>query len=195
MPDLKPQPGHEIARRLELRGAHAWVVVLKPEEVSAPTLESLHDELEVYLGGPVRILDARELPIADLCQRLQTPPEDVVVLTGLDSFDERRWQALDVKRDGMARQGALVLWLSPTGVQGLCGHAPNLRSFIGGSIFLLGPDGGIMTEEERQRRLDDLAAHYKLDNQRVIQLAEARELPPDPEFVEWLVLLGRGDLL
>jgi hypothetical protein len=52
-----------------------------------------------------------------------------------------------------------------------------------------------MTEEERQRRLADLAAHYKLDNEQVIRLAEARTLPPDPEFVEWLVLLGRGDLL
>lgn len=195
MPDFEPRPGHEIARRLELRGGHAWVVVLKPGETVQSALEALEDELDVYVGGPVRTLDASGLSIADLRERLHTPPDDVVVLTGLDDFDKDSWTALDINRDGMARQGTLVLWLSPEGVLGLCRHAPNLRSFIGGSIFHLGPDGGIMTEEERQRRRADLAAHYKLDNGQVIQLAEARKLPPEPEFVEWLVLLGRGDLL
>jgi len=195
LPDLEPQPGHEIARRLELRGSHAWAVVLKPPDTAVPALDAFEDELEVYLGGRVRTVDASQLSMADLREQLQSPPDDVIVLTGLDDFDEDSWTALDINRDGMERQGTLVLWLSSEGALGLCRHAPNLRSFIGGSIFHLGPDGGIMTEQERQRRLADLAAHYKLDNEQVIRLAEARTLPPDPEFVEWLVLLGRGDLL
>jgi len=195
LPDLAVSPGHEIARRLEIRGDGAWIVVLKPAQETEPALEAFEDELYVCLGGPVRFLDAGQLPVADLREQLHTPPDDVVVLGGLDNFNEERWTALDINRDGMARQGALVLWLSPAGAQALCRHAPNIRSFIGGSIFPLGPDGGIMPEAERRQRLADLAAHYKLDNEQVIQLAEDRKLPPDPEFAEWLVLLGRGDLL
>lgn len=195
MPDFAESAGHEIARRLELRGGSAWAVVLKPAQHRESALEALQDELDVYLGGPVRLLDASQLPVVDLREQLHTPPHDVVVLGGLDNFDEQRWAALDINRDGIARPGALVLWLSSGGVQGLCRNAPNIRSFVGGSIFPLGPDGGIMTEAERRRRLDDLAAHYKLDNEQVIQLAEDQKLPPEPEFAEWLVLLGRGDLL
>lgn len=195
MPDFAESPGHEIARRLEIGGGPAWLAVLKPAEAADAALEALEDELQVYLGSPMRILDASRLSIAELREELHSPPDDTVVLTGLDDLDEASWTALDINRDGMARQGALLLWLSSEGVLGLCRHAPNLRSFIGGSIFHLGRDAGIMTEEERQRRLAELAAHYKLDNQQVIQLAEARTLPPEPEFVEWLVLLGRGDLL
>ncbi len=77
----------------------------------------------------------------------------------------------------------------------MCQYAPNIRGFIGGSIFALGPDEGVMSEGERQRRLRELADHYRLRNEQVLQMAEAGTLPPQPEFVEWLVLLGRGDLL
>lgn len=195
MPDLAVSPGHEIARRLEIRGDGAWIVVLKAAQDIEPALEALEEELDVYLGGPVRTVDASQLPVADLREQLQSPADGTVVLTGLDDLDEERWAALDINRDGMARQGALVLWLSPAGVQGLCRYAPNIRSFIGGSIFLLGQDAGMMSEAEREGRLTDLAAHYGLTSRQIIEMAEARKLPPDPEFAEWLVLLGRGDLL
>lgn len=114
---------------------------------------------------------------------------------GLDAWSLNSWLSLDINRDGMERQGALIFWLCPTAISELCQSAPNIRSFIGGSIFLLGPDEGIMTEEERQRRLEELARHYQLDNEQVIRMGEGRSLPPEPQFVEWLVLLGRGDLV
>ena len=195
MPEFAESPAHEVARRLEMRGGNAWFVVLKGAEHAETALEALGDELKVYLGNPVRVLDASRLSTAELRRQLRSPADDTVVLTGLDDFDEDRWTALDINRDGIARPGVLVSWVSPTGLQGLCRHAPNRKSFIGGSIFQLGADAGIMTEEERQRRLADLVAHYQLDNEQVIRLAEVRRLPPEPEFAEWLVLLGRGDLL
>ena len=52
-----------------------------------------------------------------------------------------------------------------------------------------------MTEEERQERLKELSEHFGLTAEEVVQKAEARELPHEPEFVEWLVLLDRGDLV
>jgi hypothetical protein len=52
-----------------------------------------------------------------------------------------------------------------------------------------------MTSTERQERLADLESHFQISGSEVIAQAEAGTLPPEPHFVEWLVLLGRGDLV
>lgn len=88
-----------------------------------------------------------------------------------------------------------MLWLSAAGVSDLCSHAPNLRSFIGGSIFIVGSKGGEMAADERAERLRQLCDFYGLNNDEIIEKARKRELPAEPEFVEWLALLGRGDLV
>ena len=51
-----------------------------------------------------------------------------------------------------------------------------------------------MTEKERESRVSELALHYGTSNVEIVLKAESGELPPEPQFVEWLVLLGRGDL-
>jgi len=195
LPEFIARPAYEIALRLEMRDGCAWSVVLKPEDISDTALRDFEHELSLHLETPVRILDVTGLSFVDLRQQLHTPPGDVVVLVGLDDWSRDSWTSLDINRDGMAREGPLIFWLSPSGVLGLCRHAPNIRSFVGGSIFPLGPEKGVMSEEERQRRLEQFAGHFQLRNEQVIQMAEAGTLPPEPEFVEWLVLLGRGDLV
>ena len=195
MPEFIARPAYQIARGLEVRGTDAWFVVLRPAENPEVALQDFQDELLVYLNAPVRIIDATSASVADLRQQLRTRPDNAVVLVGLDGWNQDSWTSLDINRDGMVRAGALIFWLSPAGVLGLCQYAPNIRSFVGGSIFELGPDEGVMSEGERQRRLEALAEHYQLSNEQVIQMAQAETLPPEPEFVEWLVLLGRGDLL
>lgn len=195
MPEFIAPPAYEIARRAELRRAYAWFVVLKPAVNPDEALQEFQHELSAYLEKPVRILDTSELPPADLRRQLHEPPDDTVLLGGLDGWGQSSWSSLDINRDGMEREGPLILWLSPTAASVLCQSAPNIRSFIGGSFFLLGPDRGIMTEEERVCRLAELADHYQLTSEQVIRMAQARTLPREPEFIEWLVLLGRGDLV
>lgn len=195
MPEFTARPAYQIARGLEVRGTDAWFVVLRPAENSEAALRDFQDELLAYLNAPVRIIDVTNVSVADLRQQLHTPPDDAVVLVGPDGWNQDSWTFVDINRDGMVRPGALIFWLSPSGVSGLCLYAPNIRSFVGGSIFELGPDQGVMSEAERQCRLEALAEHYQLSNEQVIQMAQAGTLPPEPEFVEWLVLLGRGDLL
>jgi len=85
--------------------------------------------------------------------------------------------------------------MAPDAVGRLTEFAPNIRSFIGSSIFLAGPEPGIMTDKERESRLEELRQHYQLSDQEIVRRAEAKELPPEPHFVEWLVLVGRGDLV
>ena len=47
-----------------------------------------------------------------------------------------------------------------------------------------------MTEAERQERLKELSEHFGFSGDEAVRKAEARELPHEPEFVEWLVLAG-----
>jgi hypothetical protein len=53
----------------------------------------------------------------------------------------------------------------------------------------------ILTESESQQRLAALQQSTGKTDAEVIRLAEAGQLPRDPEYGEWLVLLDRGDLL
>jgi hypothetical protein len=195
LPEFIAPPAYEIARRAELRGAYAWFVVLEPAVNPDEALQEFQHELSAYLEKPARILDASGLSVGDLRRQLHEPSHDTVVLVGLDAWNQGSWSSLDINRDGMERAGPLIFWVSSTAASVLCQFAPNIRSFIGGSIFLLGVDRGLMSEEERHRRLEELASHYQLDNEQVIRMAQARTLPREPEFIEWLVLLGRGDLV
>lgn len=152
-------------------------------------------DLAAKFDVPVRRVCAAGRPVGQLRADLQAPDDDAVLITGLDRFDPDHWRALDINRSGLARRGPIVLWLSAEGLTNLCSWAPNLKSFIGGSMFAAASHGGVMTAEERQQRLEQLAAHYRMSGEEVIRLAESGALPTEPQFVEWLVLLGRGDLV
>jgi len=52
-----------------------------------------------------------------------------------------------------------------------------------------------LTTEECDERIDALQEYLGKTNDEVITLAENRQLPTDPEYAEWLILLNRGDLL
>jgi hypothetical protein len=117
------------------------------------------------------------------------------VVTGLDDADAEGWRALDINRSGLARRGPVILWLSNAGVAALCRHAPNIKSFVGGSIIALSHHGAAMTPQERRERVADLESHYAMSSDEVTRMAKSGRLPGDPEFVEWLILLGRGDLV
>jgi hypothetical protein len=72
--------------------------------------------------------------------------------------------------------------------------APNLASWLGGLVFSR-QDPGERLAALRQQRLASLRAWSSKTDEDVIRDAEAGTLPRDPEYAEWLVLLGRGDLL
>jgi hypothetical protein len=52
-----------------------------------------------------------------------------------------------------------------------------------------------MNPAEIADRLDQLTTHYRLSDTQVIERAANGDLPADPEFVEWLILLGRSELV
>ncbi len=195
MPEFLSQPSVEIARRLELRGGNAWIAVLSPPGGPALALDELRTELRSILQISARVLPLGTATFEGLREALQQPNDDAVLLSAGADLTPEKWSSLDIMRSALERTGPVILWLAPNDVANLTQFAPNIRSFIGGSIFIAAPDGGIMTEEDRQRRVKELEKQYQLTNGEIVRRAESKQLPPEPHFVEWLVLIGRGDLV
>jgi len=158
-------------------------------------LDQLQTELQSVLQKPARVIQLEPSTFEELRETLHQPDDDAVVLSGGEGLTPEKWRWLDIMRSALERKGPVILWLAPNDIANLAEFAPNIRSFIGGSIFLAGPDGGIMTETERQERLKELSEHFGFSGDEAVRKAVAKELPHEPEFVEWLVLLGRGDLV
>jgi hypothetical protein len=195
VPEFSSQPFFEIARRLEIRGDTGWLVVLSPAADPTAALEQLQTELQSILQKPARVIPLEPSTFEELRESLHQPGGDTVILSGGTGLTPEKWRSLDIVRSALERSGPVILWLAPNDIANLANLAPNIRSLIGGSIFVVGPDGGMMTEKERRERLKELSEHFGFSDDEAVRKAEARELPHEPEFVEWLVLLGRGDLL
>ena len=195
MPEFSTQPFFEIARRFDIRGETGWLAVLSPVNDTTAALDQMQTELQSILQKHTRVIQLEPSIFEDLSEALHQPDDDAVILSSGTGLPQEKWRSLDIMRSALERKGPVILWLATGDVANLTEHAPNIRSFIGASIFLAGPDGGIMTETERQERLKQLSEHFQLTDEQVVQKAEAGELSNEPEFVEWLVLLDRGDLV
>src|SRR5262245_2321650 len=184
------QPAFEIGRRIDIRGGNTWFVVLGPDDSIAGFIA----DLSASLSRTVRVVTGAG-SMDELLTALASPADDPVLIADLDGLDVGAWSALDVNRSGLAREGAVVLWLSSNGLAHLSHFAPNLRSFVGGSIFPLSLDGSTLTSEERASRIAEMEDHFRMTSEQAIAQAVAGTQPSDPLFVEWLVLLDRGDLV
>jgi len=187
------QPAFEIGRRIEIRGGNTWVVVLGPDTTN-DSIAGFIADLSASLSRTVRVVTGAG-SMDGLLTALASPADDPVLIADLDGVDAEAWSALDINRSGLAREGAVILWLSSYGLANLSCSAPNLRSFVGGSIFPLSPDGSTLTPEERASRIAELEDHFRMTSEQAIAQAVAGTQPSDPLFVEWLVLLDRGDLV
>jgi hypothetical protein len=195
--EFSTQSSVDIARRLEIRGddSRSWIALIIPAQDPQRALSNLEAHLSSLLQRPTRIFNLQDEPFDKLSQRLHEPDDDIAILVAFADIGLERWSSLDLIRSALERKGPIVLWLSSDCVPAIVEHAPNIRSFIGASLFCAGPDGGLMTDEDRQKRLQELGEFYNLTNEEIIHRAESNALPSEPHFVEWLVLLGRGDLV
>ena len=195
MSDLALSPAYDLVRRIDLRavGPEGWFVLVKAQQ-AADFLEDLKAEARTWWNREIRVIDVSRRSVSELCHLLHQPSDDGVVVMGLESWSDEQLQSVDIRRSSLSRQGVVILWLTADGIRRLFHNAPNLRSWIGGSQFRAAPDPSQMTAAERQKRLSELAEHFGLTDDQVVKKAEEETLPSDPEFAEWLVLLGRGDL-
>jgi hypothetical protein len=173
---------------------NTWLGVVVDSQEIEQAAEELTDGIEIFAECLVQNIDVINMKAKFLdCIDLKT---DYIVLRGFDSWNDVDWQKLDCERstlDYTKRGGLLVL--SQKSVENLARYAPNFSSWIGGRIFKLVLGSELLSDEDCEKRLVTLREWTGLSDEDVIKRAESHQLPSDPEYGEWLILLNRGDLI
>lgn len=192
LPHLLSLP--EFALRITARPVAGSLFVLV---CPADLIDKASGRLELELEGELqteRIDGAEDAPT--LIESFQQRDDrHTVIVSGLESFLESDWRRIDLLRSRLLRDGAIVFVISPAAVEQLTRNAPNLASWIGGSMWSLDIGSELLTPEERGRRLEALREWSQRTDTEILRLAEAGSLPEEPEYVEWLILLKRPDLI
>ena len=194
---FKELSGFELLERIELRGedAHSWIAVIGAPDLQALNTFSMELESQSEENNKGRVIFIEGMLLSDIRDAVQSPSSDAVVLFGFEGRSKEFWTSLDINRSALERPGALFFWLSPSAFSELCRYSPNIKSYIGTTIFPYSGVKGALTHEARQQRLRELGEKFKMKDAEVIEKAEKKELEQEPEFVEWLLLLGRSDLV
>ncbi|PSM31821.1 hypothetical protein BVG81_003445 [Haliangium sp. UPWRP_2] len=133
--------------------------------------------------------------LPDAVQQVATSPQPVMVLSGFEALPEEDWASLNFSRSRLLGDHALVFVMGKDALRRLQERAPDLDSLLSGSTWQLDTQADILSADEREQRLEALRRGLDLTDAEVLAQAESGELPSDPRLAEWLVLLGRGDLL
>lgn len=176
-------------------GAGDWSVLVVPVGRSAAAVaENLGEQLQIFSGGAVHLVDAPD-DADEIVRQFETTAPGTLILKELQPLSEDTLQQLDFARSRFLREDAVVLVLHLTTLQRLLRVAPNLASFVEGFVATLDPDAERLSADEKEARLAALRTWAGRTDAQVIDLAERGQLPPDPAFAEWLVLLGHGRLI
>jgi hypothetical protein len=183
----------EFALRLQvLRSASAYAAYLVASDSIDEALADLHDELGALdpVAGISRVVATSASSLVDAIDG--GTAELLVIDARALSADD--WATLDRRRSAIAHRGVLVFVTTSTSFDSLMQHAPNLASWLAGTVFAA-PDHEPADQALRERRLAALRQWAAQTDEEIVAAAVAGTLPRDPEYAEWLVLLGRGDLL
>lgn len=170
-----------------------WAYLTRPGEV-AQALEEVKMELQALDEQASPDVVKPSASAAELLRVLPTLKSDVVLI-GAEGYTEQDWATLDRRRSSLKRaEGVMVFVTTFANFDALMRVAPNLASWLGGFVFAHEDlDAGV--EEVRARRLEALRSLFDKTDDQVIREAKEGRLPRDPEYAEWLTLLGWGELL
>jgi len=173
--------------------AEVWMVIVFSSGPSDHELASTIEELRALPETehrPVEIIDAS--PIHTFLRTIFPMPEDVIVFAvRIEELTDEYLREFDAARNQLLGK-TILFCTTELGLERLALLCPNVYSWIGGQCFAFDESEGVMNVEER---LESLRRHFHLSDAEVIEHATLGTLPTDPAFVEWLALLGRGDLL
>jgi hypothetical protein len=183
----------ELALRIQvLRDKAAYLGYVAARDSAEDVIAELAEEVRVLAPTtpPVRLAATQGDELVDA---LAQQPDEIVLLdaTALTSDD---WSTVDRRRSDVAHRGVVVFIVTDVGFEALMRHAPNLASWLAGDVFAVSHEDEDATEL-RAQRLAALRVWGGCSDEEIVAKANAGGLPPDPEYAEWLVLLGRADLL
>lgn len=193
---MAPRPiglGELALRAANRRGA--WIVLLVSDagSVSRAAEELIAELALMSKDPPVRVHEPGS-PGA-MAQTFAANPSGVLVVSGIDRFTGDDWAHVDLLRSQYQREPSVVLLMTMASMVLLMQHAPNLASWIGGTAWSWDRDAERLDQAQREERLAALREWAGFDDDELVRRAERGELPSDPEYAEWLVLLRRGELI
>jgi hypothetical protein len=184
----------EILQRLSnLPDANFWSVLVTQPEQQQQALIELEESIPIFIDVEVKVI-AIDPDIEALVYAVQAS-QVYILLWQFDIWQPEQWQQFDYARSRFSHDKGGILLLTPNSAVQFQTYAPNFASWIGSRVYELQLGLEILTEAESQQRLAALQQSTGKTDAEVICLAETDQLPRDPEYGEWLVLLGRGDLL
>jgi hypothetical protein len=184
----------EILQRISsLPNANFWSVLIIAPEQQQPALIELEESIPIFIDEAVEIIAIT--PDVEAIIHIVQASEAYILLWQFDTWQPEQWQQFDYARSRFSHEKGGILLLTPHSAKQFQTYAPNFASWIGARVYDLQLGWEILTEAESQQRLEALQQFTGKTDVEVIRLAEAGQLPRDPEYGEWLVLLGRGDLL
>ncbi|HEX2686003.1 MAG TPA: hypothetical protein VHN14_05270 [Kofleriaceae bacterium] len=183
----------ELALRLiAIRGTAAYAAYLVAAGAAADAIDELCEELVAF--DPALAIEVLRPPGGEQLFVGLSKVTSEVVLIDAASYRDADWRLLDRRRSSLSRPGLMVFVTTPDSFGDLMQAAPNLSSWLGGFVFER-PRDETWAEPARAQRLAALRSWAHKSDTDVIEAATRGQLPADPEYAEWLVLLGRGDLL
>jgi hypothetical protein len=186
----------ELLQRVGTQPAdgNVWFVLVLPEADHADLAADLGDVLEIFTESSVASLSGNN-GVEQLVEQVETSEAASLILSGLEQWTGADWRHLDQLRSNLALQRGAFLLLSEEAASLLLNHAPNLASWIAGRVYSFTYGTEFLTVDEQDARLTGLREWAGQTDDEIIALAESNQLSPEPEYGEWLVLLGRGDLI
>lgn len=181
----------DLARRFHYHpeGQSAFYLLVAPDR---GTVEAISEELGFQSDRGVLNLVASGP--SDLLNQASTTGDSILLVSGLEDWKPQDFADLDIAR-GRLELGKVLVFIADCATAAKLLVSPNLSGYLGSNAFELLPDPSYMSESEVAERLNDLRSHFGRTDAQVVELARKGQLEPDPEFAEWLVLMGRGDLV
>lgn len=172
-----------------------WIALITQSDQLESTIEDFQDTLDIFNECETGLISAKE-GVFSLVNQIEENPESYLLLYNFESWEKQDWKTFDGFRSRLDRGkkgGCLILTEQSSRL--MLHNAPNFVSWLGARIYPFLKDAEMLTPEECDRRLEALQNHFNQSDEEIIQLAKNRQLPSEPEFAEWLILLDRGDLL
>jgi hypothetical protein len=187
----------ELLQKIELRppDSNSWMTLVVKTDDMQPTIDELQDNVDIF-GECETVTISGESGARNLVKCIKDASQEYFLLNQFESWDSNEWKIFDTFRTQLDKNtnGGLVV-LSEQSSHLMFRNAPHFVSFVGSRLYYLDKDANVLTPEECEQRLSTLQEWSGQTNEDVIALAENRQLPTDPEYGEWLILLDRGDLL
>lgn len=184
-----------LQRNGGLLDSNIWMVLVVDINDLESTVADLQDTIEIFSECSTVTISG-ESRARNLIEKIREASEEYFFLWQLDGWDNNEWTIFDALRSRLDRdKKGGILVISKQANDLMIHNAPNFLSWLGARIYYLQKDAEILSDEECDRRLVALQEWTGKTNEEVIALAENRQLPTDPEYGEWLILLDRGDLL